>query len=276
MSYLSVSTWSLHRMLGPLRWTYWDADSGTHRTHVEDQPQVHSLLELPGEAALRGYRAVEVCHFHFPSTEEAYLKELRRSFEASGISFDTLLLDYGDLTAADPTRRSADIRLFRDWIGIASRCGAKRIRLVAGEAPSSDESAIRQSAAALSELAEFAETVGVRVVTENYKPLTSTGESCQKLLDTAGSSVGLITDFGNFHGAGKYAEIAQIAPRSSSIHAKPAYDENGYPDEEEFARCLEAVPSEYDGAYVLIYDGPGDMWEGLERVKMLVETRINQ
>ncbi|TVY03281.1 sugar phosphate isomerase/epimerase family protein [Cohnella terricola] len=276
MSYISVSTWSLHRMLGPLRWTYWDADSTTHRTHVEDQPQTHSLLDLPGEAARRGYRAIEVCHFHFPSTDTTYLQDLRRSFDTSGIGFDTLLLDYGDLTAADETRRNADIRLFRDWIGIAAQCGANRIRLVAGEASPTDEQAIRRSAAALSELAEYAGILGVRVVTENFKPMTSTGESCLKLLDSAGSGVGMITDFGNFHGDAKYAEIAQIAPISSSIHAKPAYDDKGNPDEEEFARCLEAMPSDYDGAYVLIYDGPGDMWEGLERVKKLVESHIRQ
>jgi len=99
MSYLSVSTWSLHRLLGPLRWTYWDADAREHRTHVQDQPQVHSLLELPAEASRRGYRAVEICHFHFPSTDAEYAAALKRSFEDAGISFDTLLLDYGDLTA---------------------------------------------------------------------------------------------------------------------------------------------------------------------------------
>ncbi|QMV41468.1 sugar phosphate isomerase/epimerase family protein [Cohnella cholangitidis] len=275
MSYLSVSTWSLHRLLGPLRWTFWDAETGTHRTHVQDQPQIHALLELPEQAAKRGYRAVEICHFHFPATDESYLMQLRKSFADAGVSFDTLLLDYGGLTTTDETRSSADQQLFRDWIDVASLCGAKQIRLIAGEAAPADASAIRQSAMALSKLNEYAATRNVRVVTENFKELTSTGESCLKLLGETGNAVRMITDFGNFHGENKYGEIASTTPYSVSIHAKAAYDESGNPDETEFKRCLDAVKrTGYDGAFVLIYDGPGDMWQGLERIKQIVQLYL--
>ncbi|MFB9276544.1 sugar phosphate isomerase/epimerase family protein [Cohnella cellulosilytica] len=275
MSYLSVSTWSLHRLLGPLRWTSWDAEAGEHRTNEEPQPQVHSLVDLPREAARRGYAAVEVCHFHFPSTETAYLESLRRAFADAAVSFDTLLLDYGDPSTTDEARQAADGRLFREWIDVASQCGAKRIRIVAGEAQPTDEEAIRRSAQTLRELAEYASERGVRVVTENFKALTSTGESSAKLLNLAGDAVGMITDFGNYKGAAKYDEIAMTAPRSQSVHVKPAYDENGIPDEAELVRCLEAVREKgFDGALVLIYDGPGDMWEGLERTKRIAASYV--
>ncbi len=275
MSYLSVSTWSLHRLLGPLRWTTWNAEAGSHQTVMQDQPEVHTLLELPLEAAKRGYRAIEVCHFHFPSTEAAYLEELRRSFSEAGVSFDTLLLDYGEITSTDEARRTADMGFIREWIDVASQCGAKQIRLIAGEAPHDDESAIRQSAAALSELARYSASRGVRVITENFKALTSAGESCLKLMDSASEAIPMITDFGNFRGQAKYEELAMITPHSVSVHAKAAYDDAGYPDEAEFLRCLEAVKSVgFDGAYVLIYDGPGDMWEGLDRIKRIVAPYV--
>lgn len=270
-SCLSVSTWSLHRLLGPLRWTVWNAETGAHETHADEQPEVHALLELPAEAARRGYAAIEVCHFHFPSTDDAYLAELRASFAAAGVRFDTLLLDYGDLTSEDERRFAADLALIRRWIGVAARAGARQIRIVAGEAPPTDDAAIARSAAALAELAAYAEPLGVRVITENFKPLTSTGDSCLRLLDQAGDAVGMVTDFGNFKGDAKYDELAAIAPRSVSVHAKAAYDGEGMPDVPEFVRCLEAVKAaKFDGAYVLIYDGPGDMWEGLERIKRIV------
>jgi sugar phosphate isomerase/epimerase len=278
MSYLSVSTWSLHRLLGPLRWTVWNAEEGQgeHRTVVQDQPLTHTLLDLPVEAAKRGYQAIEVCHFHFPSTEAAYLGQLRGAFSDAGVSFDTLLLDYGDLTATDESRKVADAKLIREWIDVASLSGAKQIRVVAGEASPSDESAIKRSAAALSDLARYADSKGVRVITENFKDLTSTGESCMKLLDTASESIPMITDFGNFRGPAKYEELAMIAPLSVSVHAKAVYDDSGYPDEGEFLKCLDAVKSVgFDGAYVLIYDGPGDMWEGLERIKRIVTPYIS-
>ncbi|MFC5469364.1 sugar phosphate isomerase/epimerase family protein [Cohnella suwonensis] len=278
MSYLSVSTWSLHRLLGPLRWTAWDSEAGAHRTNIQDQPQELTLLELPAEAARRGYGAVEICHFHFPSTNGDYLIELRDAFSDVGISFDTLLLDYGDLTTEDEARLSADMRLFREWIDVAARCGARKIRIVAGEASPDDEAAIGRSAVALSKLFAYAEPLGVKVVTENFKPLTSKGTNCLKLLEAARAGrwpLRMITDFGNFSGPSKYEELAMTLPYSLSVHAKAIFDGNGMPDEAEFRLCLDAVrDSGYEGSYVLVYDGPGNMWEGLERVRRIVEDYL--
>ncbi|NOU97750.1 TIM barrel protein [Paenibacillus sp. LMG 31456] len=275
MSYLSISTWSLHRLLGPLRWTEWDANSLAHTTRIQEQPEALTLLELPVEAARRGYKAIEVCHFHFPSKEAAYLAQLREAFSAAGISFDTLLLDYGDLTAVDVIRREADFNLIRSWIDIAAAAGAKQIRVIAGDAQPADEEAIRRSAEALSELADYASTQGVRVITENFRALTSTAESCLKIVEQAGAQVGLITDFGNFKLPSKYEEFAMTLPYSVSVHAKAQYDENGIPDETEFVSCLDTLKAaDYKGAVVLIYDGPGDMWEGLERIRAIVQPYL--
>ncbi|PYI54262.1 sugar phosphate isomerase/epimerase family protein [Paenibacillus flagellatus] len=272
MSYISVSTWSLHRLLGPLRWTVWNAVDGTHETRIQEQPNVITLLELPAEAAKRGYAAVEICHFHFPATDTEYLLRLHAAFSAAGVSLDTLLLDYGDLTSADGRRAAADLALAKKWTDVAAACGARQIRIIAGEAPPTDEEALRRSASALGELSEYGDARGVRVVTENFKPLTSTGASSFRLLELTGRKVGFITDFGNYGGTTKYEEIALLSPHSVSVHAKASFDEDGMPDEAEFRRCLDASrQSGFDGAYVLIYDGPGDMWEGLERVRRIVE-----
>lgn len=271
MSYLSISTWSLHRILGPLHWTIWDTETKTHQTRVQDQPQVITLLGLPAEAASKGYQAIEVCHFHFPSTAPDYLNQLRSSFNDAGVQFDTLLLDYGDLTTTDDERRSADLKLMQEWIDIASLCGAKQIRIVAGEASPTDDQAIQRSAAALAELARYATPKNVHVITENFKALTSTADSSLKLLEHAGEHVGFITDFGNYH-TDKVTEIGETAPLSVSVHVKPTYDDDGYPNVEELISYLNKVKEVgYEGAYVLIYDGPGDMWEGLERVKTIVK-----
>jgi sugar phosphate isomerase/epimerase len=230
MAYLSVSTWSLHRILGPLHLTNWDAKAGMHRTSVQEQPQLLTLIELPQEAANQGYQAIEVCHFHFPSREIAFLEKLNKAFSDAGVTLDTLLLDYCDLTSTDEARTTADMKMYREWIDVASLCCAKQIRLIAGEAQPADEAAIRQSAAALLELAKYAASRNVRVITENFKALTSTGESCLKLLALTGDAVGMITDFGNFAGGAKYEKIAMTLPYSVSVHAKAAYDEFGFPD----------------------------------------------
>ncbi|SDX62972.1 sugar phosphate isomerase/epimerase [Paenibacillus sp. CF384] len=271
MSYLSISTWSLHRLLGPLRFTTWNAATGQHEQNVQEQPQALTLLELPAELARRGYHAAEVCHFHFPSTDPDYLAQLREAFSAAALSFDTLLLDYGDLTSEDEEKRAADIRFMREWIDIASLAGAKQIRIIAGEAQPDQEEAIRKSADGLIELGRYASEKGVRVVSENFKALTSTGTSSVKLLESIGDAADFITDFGNFAFPTKYAEFTMTLPRSVSVHAKAQYDGDGYPDREEFLKCLETVrAAEFNGAIVLIYDGPGDMWAGLDRIKDIV------
>src|SRR6188472_3960418 len=107
MSYLSVSSYSLHRLLGPLRWTVWDDIEKKHVIESEPQPDIIDLLDLPGILATKGFKALEICHFHFPSTETDYLQKLKGSFEKANITFYTLLLDYGDISSEDEIRRQA-------------------------------------------------------------------------------------------------------------------------------------------------------------------------
>ena len=62
MRRLAISTWTLHGQLqGDLM-----------------------LLELPAQIAQRGIYALEICHFHLPSTTPAYLAELRQACQAAG------------------------------------------------------------------------------------------------------------------------------------------------------------------------------------------------
>jgi sugar phosphate isomerase/epimerase len=268
---LSLTTWSLHRNLGPLRWTRWDEQKNVHFTDIQDQPEITTLLELPDILANKGFAALEVCHFHFPDTSEAYLLKLRKSFEEAGIRFYTLLIDYGDITSASETRRNADIEWIKKWIDIASLAGAERVRVIAGDADPSDQQALAQSAELLQKLCEHASKRGVRVVTENFHSLTSTADNCLALLGACGETLGLTSDFGNFRGPGKYDALARTVPYSESIHAKAETNDKGFPDEAEFIQCMEIVKqSGYEGPITIVYDGPNDMWEGIGRVKELV------
>ena len=101
----------------------WNEEKRAHVTDEQPEPEVLTLLELPSEAAKRGFAALEVCHFHFPSREPAYLSALRQAFADAGVSFDTLLLDYGDITTTKSDRLEADLALIRGWIDTASAAG---------------------------------------------------------------------------------------------------------------------------------------------------------
>ncbi|MBS4199876.1 sugar phosphate isomerase/epimerase [Bacillus sp. FJAT-49732] len=275
MSYLSISTWSLHRNLGPLNWTVWDDEKKSHMVQVEPQPETTTLLELPAILASKGFEAIEICHFNFPRTDPDYLQELKMACNEAGITFNTLLLDYGDITSDDEIRRNADIHLIKKWIDIASVAGARQIRIIAGDASPDNDVALERSSEILNNLIEYANKLDVRIITENFHSLTSTADNCIQLVKNTNEELGLIADFGNFKGETKYKEIEKLLPYSQSVHAKPEMDSEGIPDEDEFRNSLELlVATNYNGPINLIYDGPGDMWEGIERVRKVVESYI--
>ncbi|MFC0213666.1 sugar phosphate isomerase/epimerase family protein [Paenibacillus chartarius] len=269
--HLSLSTWSLHRLLGPLRWTIWDDASRTPAIREEFQPAEMELLELPAVLAQRGFRFLEVCHFHFPATEEAYVKKLKAAFEASGVIFHTLLVDYGDISSPDEGRREADIRYLQGWIDVAAQAGARAVRIVAGEQPAGDAAAIARSCEALRSLDAYASAQGVRIVTENFRSLTSTISSWSAVLVGFGQKQATIVDFGNLTEEEKEAGIAFGAPQAHSIHAKPDYLADGSIDTESFGRLLDIVKSSGCEAPVsIIFDRPGNMWEGIEAIRAVM------
>lgn len=270
MLLLSLTTWSLHRCLGPLHWTVWDEQNGAIAADIEAQPELLTLLELPAALAERKFAAVEIGHFHIRDTSDHYLSALRQAVSESGVVLYSLLLDYGDISSADERRRRADIDWIKGWIDIARKLGAQRVRVVAGESDPGDRQALERSMTALSELIDYAAGTGVRIVTENFRPLASTADNCVALLAGCGAGLGLVSDFGNYKGPRKYDELSRTVPHSETVHAKALTDGAGHPDGEEFARCMSIVrESGFSGAVTIVYDGPGDMWEGIERVRRL-------
>ncbi|WP_274650724.1 sugar phosphate isomerase/epimerase family protein [Paenibacillus humicola] len=267
---LSISSWSLHRCLGPLRWTVWDDAAKTQSVKIEDQPSELELTELPKAAAERGLSFLELCDFHFPSRDETYLTELRRAFDDANVKFHTLLVDYGDISSPDPVRRSSDIQYLKGWIDTAKAAGAASVRIVAGEQPANDKEAIMRSVQALQELERYAEGSGVAVVTENFRELTSAVSSWSQIVDGVGGDFSTIIDFGNLAAAEKEDGVRYGAPKAHSIHAKPDY-ENGVMNEERFIRMLSILDEMgCDAPVSIIFDRQGNMWEGIERIKQVM------
>jgi len=272
MSFLSISTWSLHRKIGPLRRHVWDEDEKKICVDIENQPEHIELEALPAILADKGFKAVEICHFHFPSTEPAYLEVLRQACERSYLTIHTLLVDYGDLSSTDESRIRADMAFIKEWIEVAYAVGAKYVRVIAGKSEPTDGAALRRVSQHLNELVIYAQPFNIGIITENFQALTSEADNCLYLVQQSIEQVKLITDFGNFNGPSKYNDLAKTLPYSVSVHAKPDFDVNGIPDQTEFEKCLDILNDQsYNGPITLIYDGPGDMWSGIARVRKIVE-----
>lgn len=83
---------------------------------VEKTP-ILSLLDLPDRLNAVGLSTLEICHFHLPSLDQGYLRELLITLEQAHIELFSLLIDAGDIT--HPTHGSRDLAWITSWLAIA-------------------------------------------------------------------------------------------------------------------------------------------------------------
>jgi sugar phosphate isomerase/epimerase len=262
----TVSTWSLHRTLGRFVAPESAALGGPFMPPPAE-PGGLALLDLPGELARRGYDAVQICHFHLPSTAPAYLAQLREALATSGIALETLLIDDGELS---DLAHAARIDAWIDgWLEVAVALGATRARVTTGRAAPTPE-LVRAVGRRLAGLA--AAHPGVRIVIENWQAMLPDAETVLALLAETGDAVGLLIDLGNWKAPGKYAELARIAPRAETCHAK-CHVVDGALDAADFRRALQVLKDAgYRGPLALIYDGPDpDEWAWLDAEQAIVQ-----
>lgn len=248
----TVSTWSLHRTLGrfvgpdsaALGGPFRDSSAGTGGL---------ALLDLPAELRKHGYGAVQICHFHLPSREPAYLAQLRDALAAADIELETLLIDDGDLT--DEVNAGQIEEWIGGWLDTAVALGAVRARLIVGRSEPTPER-VHASAERLVRLAES--QPGVRVVIENWLGMFPNAAAVETMLDATGDRIGLLIDLGNWRGPDKFEQLARIAPFAETCHAK-CYTVGNELDADDFRRSLQVLKDAgYAGPLALIYDGADD------------------
>jgi len=247
MRRLAISSWTLHGQLqGDL-----------------------TLLELPAQIAQRGIHALEICHFHLPSTTPEYLADLRQACQAAGVETYSILIDTGDITAPDPAQREADLQTIRDWIDVAAELGAGRVRIVAGMQPPTPE-VVQRSVEHMRELVSYAEQRGVKAITENWHATGLDPQALLAILDQCEGTLGLCADIGNAEGPDKYATLEKLLPRASSIHFKARYTPAGQIEPTDFARCRQLIEAAgFQGIVTVIYGDTDREWAAVEQ---LVET----
>ncbi|MGI4788279.1 MAG: sugar phosphate isomerase/epimerase family protein [Janthinobacterium lividum] len=249
---LGVSTWSLNKSI----------TAGT------------PLLDIPAQVAAHGLGKLEVCHFHLPGTDDAYLEKFRVALGSAGVEFYTLLIDEGDITHPNPTERKKALAMITDWIEVAAECGAKRVRVIGGYAEPS-ESALHLSEAGFRNILAHADDHGIRVVTENWHRLLDQPAAVQTLLGRLDGQVGLKLDFGNWPAPLKYEDLPKIADLAECTHAKAHFTAPGQMDQDDFTRCLDiCADANFDGPHILIFSDPGDEWQSLDQMRDVAASYV--
>ncbi|MEK1865511.1 MAG: sugar phosphate isomerase/epimerase, partial [Rhizobium leguminosarum] len=82
----AVSTWSLHRLLGAVYAYSPDPDKSAAAKEPYG-PGAAALIDVPAALSARGVNRLEVCSFHLPSLDAAYISELRDAMAASNVLF---------------------------------------------------------------------------------------------------------------------------------------------------------------------------------------------
>jgi sugar phosphate isomerase/epimerase len=254
MRRLAISTWSLDGML---------------RSGVP-------LLDIPSQLAQHQITTLELCHFHLPTTEPAYLTTVREALRAAGVELYRLLIDTGDITAPDPSQRAADIRTIDDWIAIAAALGASGVRIAAGRQPPTPQ-IIEQSARQLRAFAQHTARYGLRTHTENWHATAQEPAALLAILDRCDGQVELCADTGNAEAtADKYATLGQLLPRASSVHFKAQYAPDGSIATDDLQRCFQLIQqAQFDGVITLIYEGKQAEWAGVEQLRDALQPLLS-
>lgn len=249
---LAVSSWSLHRALGltyPNRPDH-DVEAVAEPTYG---PGRMTLLDMPRAVAALDIDRIEVCSFHVPQRDAGYAASFRAALAEAGVTLQTLLIEYGDIT--NPETRERDLAWIESWIDTAAELGAEQARVIAGRSAPM-RPALDLSIEGLTRLGHYGEARGVRVITENWFELLPGPNEVRYLFDRLDDTVGLNGDFGNWSGETKYADLQAIFDLAICCHAKADFS-SGILHAEDYRRCLDAADAAgFRGPFTLIYDGP--------------------
>jgi len=286
MSYLAVSSFSLHSALGPLSIEQRGPD-GSLAQFTIDFPRQYSIEDFIRLARDRvGVRAIELCQIQFDSRTPERIAQLRATLDDAGVRLLTVPIDIGDLGHPNAAWRAQDEERIEQWFVIAHQLGARYVRVNAGSPGSTVEDSTRAGVVdSLCKLGALANSMQLRLLIENHGGTSSTPRFLRSMLEAVGSDrLGLLLDLGNFEplvtisharflqadveDSGvdlepMYAAITELAPVADLIHAKsvdPARDGMPLPD---LPRALSIVAqSGYSGSISVEWEGRlGDPWE---------------
>ena len=223
---IAVSSWSLHNYF-----------LGTREADCSLSGPMLALLDFPGMVTDRYHvHHFEISASHFPSTEPAYLQELKYALVHTRSTVVNLLIDIeecgaqGTFSDSDRELRTAALEAVTHWVDVAHRLGVKSVRVgpgkvnLAGLAPAVDS---------YKALASYAVPRGVHVLVENRVGFGAEHpEELVKVLKLVGPGrIGVLPDFANFADeAAREQGLKLLIPYAQNVcHAKGLeFDADGH------------------------------------------------
>jgi sugar phosphate isomerase/epimerase len=261
---IAISSWSLHNYFRSTRANSFDLPG-----------PLLALLDFPEMIVARyQVRHFELCATHFPSTEPAFLRELKYTLAHTLSTIVNLSVDIGECgpegTFSDPDHeaRLAALDAARRWVDVAHDLGVKSVSVGPGKV---DPESLARTGESYKALAIYAQTKGVHVMMENQ--LGFGGEHPQeitKVLKLAGPGrLSALPDFANFTDEPtRQKGLEMLFPYAPSLcHVKGLeFDAAGAETGYDFPQAMAiARTAGFRGVYAINFDGPGDPYAGIQK-----------
>lgn len=257
---ISLAEWSLHRAL--------------FSKELDN-------LDFPKEAKQKyGIKAVEYVNQFFKSAGKAYIAELKKRAEDSGVKSLLIMCDgEGSLGDPDEKKRTRTVENHYKWVEAAEILGCHSIRVNAASAGTYDEQ-MKLASDGLHRLCLFAGKHGINVIVENHGGLSSNARWLTSVIKMADHPrAGTLPDFGNFKVSetetyDRYKGIEEMMPFAKAVSAKSYdFDQNGNETTIDFARIAGILKrAGYHGHIGIEYEGERLREpEGIMATKRLIE-----
>lgn len=262
---IAISTWSFHNHFQST------LDEGLKRP----APPL-ALLDFPEMIADRyKVHSLEFVAPHFASFEPIYFEELRSRLLRARSRLVNIPVDIqelfagGGLSDPDGKVRATAITAVKKWIDVARRLGARSVRCDPGKL---NRENLTPTVKSYKELATYGRSRNIYVIIENHMGVgTEHPEDLLKLFkEVGGEFIGALPDFGNFPDEEtRRRGLPLLFPYARTVcHAKGLeFDSSGDETKFDFKRCVEiSKEAKYKGVYSIEYEGPGDAYEGVQKV----------
>jgi sugar phosphate isomerase/epimerase len=262
---IAVSSWSFH-----------NHSQSTREKELHLPGSMLVLLDFPEMIVDRyGVHNFEFVASDFASTEATYLAELKNHLASTHSRLVNVPVDIEEIDTpgglSDPDERVRDraIEAAKKWMDIAHTLGASAVRCDPG---TMDVANLTPTVDSYKKLAAYGKSKSVQVIIENHGGMGSEyAEQLVRLFKLVGaSSVGALPAFGNFadesardRGLRLLFPYARVVCHAKGLQFNAAGNETQY----DFPKCIAvAKTSGYKGVYSVEYEGPGDPYDGVQKV----------
>ncbi len=234
------------------------------------------LLAVPELYRGKGIRGISFNERYFASRDDVYIDRLKVAVKKAGRVIVALQAD-GDLTLADEAKRKQQVEHYKESLRIAHRLGTTVMRINAGGSSRDSEAAMiagtQRLIASLKEMLPLARQLKVKIAIENHGGVSTDANNLVKVFEATDPKwVGALLDFGNFHSAQRYDEIAKLAPHTFGTHVKVGpLDENGDPKDYDLPRVFKVLRErKYKGSLSIEYVGKVEATQGVDHARDLI------